>query len=65
MNPVSQMATNDLESEELFLKVMDFYKIKPDIDFINLLIRRRITRRDFEKCDVSVSNLNTTEYAIY
>ena len=46
------MLPDDLESEELLIKIMDFYKLKPGLDFINILMKRRRLRKDQLNYDV-------------
>ena len=46
------MLPDDLESEELLTKVMEFYKLRPGLDFINILMKRRRLRRDQKSFDV-------------
>lgn len=35
------------------MNLMDFYKIKMEVDFVNLLIKRRLFRRDFIGSEVN------------
>jgi hypothetical protein len=47
-----KMIPDDLESEELIIKVMKFYKLRPELDFINILMKRRRLRKDMLNFDV-------------
>ena len=52
-NMMLEMIPDNLESEELLAKVMDVYGCKPNLDFINILMKRRIFRKEYSEFDVS------------
>ena len=45
-----------MESEDKLLSQMNYFKIKPNIDFCNFLIRRRLykDRNDIKNADVAI-----------
>jgi hypothetical protein len=43
---------NTTDQEMYLLERMKSYDLKPDIDFINFLIKRRITRNKYKDADV-------------
>ncbi|CAF0776090.1 unnamed protein product [Brachionus calyciflorus] len=46
INSIIQLTPNNLESEKELLDCMKKYNIEQNVDFINILIKRRITRND-------------------
>ena len=49
---ILQLLPNDLDSEIKLINIMNSYKQKPGLDFINILMKRRYFRKDYIMCDV-------------
>ncbi len=49
---ILQLLPNDLDSEIKLINIMNSYKLKPGLDFINILMKRRYFRKDYIMCDV-------------
>lgn len=54
---------NDLESENQLIAKMKKYNVTPDIDFINLLLRRRIRRNEYYDATVAFKMIQENQLA--
>ena len=50
-----QLLPNGAEHEKLLLDLAAFHRVDVDVDLVNVLIRRRLFRRDFQASEVSDS----------